>query len=133
MIYEKVWLDEKNDLPIIPTPVKVPTPKVPTPKVPTLNLELSNNENANVKKIAKNIIPPKRKTTRKIKNTTIIPKTKKELLDIYKETSQYINEDDLLVKIARSLGSRKNFDGRTRIAVYNDIIEKAAKMNIIFI
>ena len=39
----------------------------------------------------------------------------------------------MLVKIARAFGSRKNFDGKTRVAVFNDILEKAKARGITFI
>jgi serine/threonine protein kinase len=133
-------LNEENDLPLIPTPVKEPTPKAPEPSSKDRAEEEWNEEEEEEKpKNKKNIssINPlqiaKRKYTRKVKNTTIVPKTKAELNDIYKKTSHYIKEDDLLVKIARALGSRKNFDGRTRVAVFNDILEKAKARGITFI
>ena len=154
-------LNEANDLPIIPTPVKVPEPVLkepePVPKEPIpvkepepVPKEKVNNraaeewkDNDDDKEEEKDkkeeekesttvAAKAKRKYTRKVKNDSIIPKTKAELNDIYKKTSQYVKEDDLLVKIARALGSRKNFDGRTRVAVFNDILEKAKSRNIIF-
>jgi serine/threonine protein kinase len=145
-------LNEVNDIPLIPTPVKEPTPKPkeptpkpkePTPKPPNSaksinSLTVSPNEHtatlppkpASPPKPAP--LPKRKSRTRKIKNTSIIPKTKEELNKIYDETSYYIKEDDLLVKIARALGSRKNFEGRTRVAVYNDIAQKAKSKGISF-
>ena len=124
-------LDEVSDIPIIPTPEKIPTPKPPTPKLPTPkpptpklpslpvnNLRISPNSN-------KEEAPPQHRVTRKIKNSSIIPKTSAELDNIYKITPYYVSETDLLVKIARSLGSRKNYTGRTKIVVFNDIKKKS--------
>ena len=160
-------LNEKNDLPLIPTPVKVPeptpkepTPKEPTPKEPTpkertpkepepVPKEKVNNraaeewnEEENKKEEKKLSAPPpesntaavkaKRKYTRKVKNITAIPKTKEELLTVLNTSSYYIKEEDLLVKIARALGSRKNFDGKTKNYVYKDILEKAKARDITF-
>ena len=151
-------LNEEYDLPIIPTPVKEASPvKEPSPvkeliKEPSPN-KPSPNKTTSKKATSKPSVPkanikispvssleaspvkpkPKRRITRKIKNVTIIPTTKAQLIDIYNKTSYYVKEDDLLVKIALSLGSRKNFNGRTRIAVYNDIIEKGKARGITFI
>jgi hypothetical protein len=122
-------LNEANDLPIIPTPVKEPTPvKVPEP-VP---IRKENN-------IIAEAPPPimaakvKRKYTRKIKNISIVPKTTQELLNILNVAPYYINEDDTIVKIARALGSRKNFAGKTKNYVYKDILEKAKARNVVFV
>ena len=128
-------LNEANDLPIIPTPVKEPEPApepAPTNKANNRAAEEWDEEEAPAPMASTVTAKAKRKYTRKAINISIIPKTKQELLNVYNTTSQYIKEDDLLVKIARALGSRKNFDGRTRVAVFNDILEKAKSRNIVF-
>ena len=126
-------LNEENDLPMIPTPMKEPTPKVkePTPKEPTKRIEeeWKNDNNDLANKMAKLNI--KRKT-RKLKNLnmSIIPSTGEDLKRIYYASEKNPTNESELVKIARALGSRVNFIGKTKLAIVNDIIHKASKRDL---
>jgi len=55
---------------------------------------------------------------------------KETLKRIYASTSRFPNEESELVKIARTLGSRKSFIGKTKISVVNDIIKKGEKKGL---
>jgi hypothetical protein len=59
-----------------------------------------------------------------------VPQTGEELKKIYYSTEKYPSESNTLVKIARRLKSRLNFQGKTKLAVVNDIIQKAFKRGL---
>ena len=62
---------------------------------------------------------------------TIEDKLNKDKLEnIYKISEKFPKENSELIKIARTLGSRKSFIGKTKVSVINDIIKKGEKQGL---
>ena len=118
--------------PKIPTPPKEPTPKVEPPKEPTPKVEPPKEPTPKEEKKNENIPISKLSNVSYISEPSpvTIPKTSAELKKIYYETDKLPTEDSKLVQIARLLGSRLKFVGKTRITVVNDIMVRALKQGI---
>ena len=56
-----------------------------------------------------------------------IPKTDADLKKLYEDSERYVDEDSQIVQVARKLGSRVNFSGKTKLAVIGDITKKIKK------
>jgi serine/threonine protein kinase len=132
-----------------PTP-KVATPKEPTPKEPTPKVELASGiKTPPIPKVPHSTPATPRPPTPKVDYISSnenesenesesppkmviegVPQTGEELKKIYYATEKYPSESNTLVKIARRLKSRVNFEGKTKLAIVNDIIQKAFKRGL---
>lgn len=143
-------LNESLPAPKIRTPtpkIRTPTPKEPTPKEPTPKVELASGiktppitkvphstpaTQISIPKPKVDYISPDENENESPPKVVIegVPQTGEELKKIYYSTEKYPSESNTLVKIARRLKSRVNFEGKTKLAIVNDIIQKAFKRGL---